>query len=62
MIKDTLPINYSKTFLLCIICKEEKGRSRKFYSIHALKWHFTHEHETQSIDSMIDFSKTRRLS
>lgn len=58
MIKSTLPINNSKkTFLLCIICKEEKGRSRKFHSLHALKWHLRHTHETQLIDSMIDFLK-----
>jgi len=44
MIANTLPIKDSKPFLLCSICKKEKGRSRKFRSNHALKWHKTHCH------------------
>lgn len=44
MVREEFPIKDS-TFLLCNICKSNKGRSRKFYSSHALKWHLTHEHE-----------------
>ncbi len=33
-----------KEFLLCNICKECKGRSKKFRSTHALSWHKTHYH------------------
>jgi len=45
MVSVEIPIKDSAAhFLLCIICKEEKGRSRKFHSLHALKWHLKHEH------------------
>jgi len=32
------------SYFLCDFCKEEKGRSRKFHSLHALKWHLTNNH------------------
>lgn len=45
MDRSVLPINNSGiSFLLCDICKENKGRSRKFHSSQALKWHLTHDH------------------
>jgi len=59
MVSIKIPIKDSNAhFLLCTICKEEKGRSRKFHSLHALRWHFKHEHKTQLIGSQINFSKT----
>jgi len=37
-------IKDSVSLILCNICIEDKGRSRKFSSQHSLKWHRTHEH------------------
>jgi len=37
-IKDSVPL------ILCKICIKDKGRSRKFPSLHSLKWHQTHDH------------------
>ena len=43
MVSIEIPIKDS-TFLLCGICKENKGRSRKFHTEHALKYHLTYYH------------------
>lgn len=48
MVNTEIPIKDSSIpFLLCDICRTNKGRSRKFKSIHALKWHNTHEHQNK---------------
>jgi len=44
VVRVILPKKDSKSFLVCIICKKDKGRSKKFKSNHALCWHKTHHH------------------
>jgi hypothetical protein len=45
VVSSLLPIKDSDVpFVLCDICKENKSRSRKFHSMHALRWHIKHEH------------------
>ena len=40
-----IPIKDStQNFLLCKQCLKIKNRSRKFHSLHALKWHLTNQH------------------
>lgn len=53
MASTEIPIKDSDIlFLLCNICKKNKGRSQKFYSLHSLKWHSTHEHQNKAQSSL----------
>ncbi len=46
MVSTVIPIKFSKNgLILCQLCINFKGRSKRFSSTRALKWHVTHHHD-----------------
>ncbi len=44
MVRILSPLKDSPELILCKFCIKIKNRSKKFQSLHALKWHLHHNH------------------